>query len=132
MANETFDLNTADFYEVLSRFRATGVDVESVLNDYIHNEAPKKIRPSITGLIPISKRNKKHARNSDPFSEQENWNLAVKVNTSKEFNYLVFPDEGIGNSSGYWPEDFTGRGLEAVTSELIDDMTQKIMDSINK
>lgn len=126
MANETYELELKQFNDYIKQFAGQGSAVESALNDYLHNDAARKIAPSIADFVPVSNRNKKHARNSAPFGRQENYNLAVKVITSKEFNYLVFPDEALGRSAGNTPQDFTGRGLEAVMPELIDEMTALI------
>lgn len=130
MANITYTLDQNDFNELLKLTQKNGAEVEKIINDYLHNEAPRKIKSSITGLVPVSDRKKKHAKFSDPFQRQQNFNLAVKIITAKEFNYLVFPDEGLGTSIGNIPQNFTGRGLEAVTSELIDDMTAKILQNL--
>jgi hypothetical protein len=126
MADVTFDSNAKQFNDFLRQFVEQGSAVESTINDYLHNVAGRKIASSIEGIVPVSDRNKKHARNSAPFGRQENYNLAVKVMTNKEFNYLVFPDEALGTSKGKTPQDFTGRGLEAVMPELIDEMTALI------
>ena len=129
MANETFAIELKQFNELLQRVSKYGTEAETKINDYVHNEAPQKIRPEIIGLIPVSDRNKVHARNSAPVGRQENYNLAVKVITSKEFNYLVFPDEALGNSYKNAPLDFTGRGLEAALPVLIDEMTARVMEN---
>lgn len=131
MANETFSVEQKSFNELLKRVSGYGAEVENVLNDYLHNEAPKKINPSIVGLVPVSDRDKTHAKYSNPFGRQENYNLAVKLITSKQFNYLVFPDEALGTSKGKTPLDFTGRGLEAEIPALIDEMVTKIQEQFD-
>lgn len=132
MANETLSVEQKGFNELLKRVSGYGAEVEKIINDYLHNEAPKRINPSIVGLVPVSDRLKKHAKNSNPFGRQENYNLAVKLITSKEFNYLVFPDEGLGTSKNNIALDFTGRGLEAETPTLIDEMTARIQENFQK
>lgn len=127
MSNITFTLEQNDFNELLKLTQKNGAEVEKIINDYLHNEAPKKIKSSIMGFVPVSDRTKKHAKSSNAFGRQENYNLAVKVMTSKEFNYLVFPDEALGTSVRNAPQNFTGRGLEAVTGELLDDMTKRVL-----
>lgn len=129
MANEILTVKTDGFNELLKSVNSYGAEVENVLNNYIHNEAPRKITPSIEGFVPVSNRNKTHARNSNPFGRQENYNLAVKVITSKPFNYLVFPDEGLGTSVGKQPQNFTGRGLDATMPGLIDEMTARLVEN---
>lgn len=132
MANETYSVNKEEFDGFLKSIseRYDGKEVEQSINDYLHNEAAAKINPAVTGFVPISDRNKTHAKHSNPFTRQENYNLAVKVITDKKFNYLVFPDEGLGTSKGNTPQDFTGRGLEAVTPELLDDMITRITETL--
>lgn len=127
MAN-TFTSEHKEFDNLVKSLSGYGAEVESALNEYVHSEAPRKIRPAIEGLVPVSDRNKVHARNNAPFGRQENYNLAVKLITSREFNYLVFPDEGLGSSAGKTPLDFTGRGLEAEMPVLIDEMSQLLQE----
>lgn len=128
MAN--FTLEQKQFNEIMRRVAGYGAEVETALNDYLHLTAPEKIKPAIVGLVPVSDRNKTHAKSAAPFGRQENYNLAVKVITSKEFNYLVFPDEALGTSKGNTPQDFTGRGLEATIPELINEMTARILEQL--
>ena len=128
MANETYELDLKQFNDYIKQFAGQGSAVEGIINDYLHNEAAHKIAPSIADFVPVSSAKKRHARDSAPFGRQENYNLSVKVVTSKEFNYLVFPDEALGTSKGKTPQDFTGRGLEADMPELIDEMTAKITE----
>lgn len=130
--SEAFTLEQTEFNKLLNQFNRHGAEVENVINEYLHNEASKKLKSAIEDFVPVSDRNKKHARNSAPFGRQENYNLAIKVITSKEFNYLVFPDEALGTSKGNIAQNFTGRGLEAVQPELIDDMTAKITETFTK
>lgn len=128
MAN-TFTIDQTQFNNLVKSLNGYGAEVESALNEYVHSEAPQKIKPSIEGLVPVSDRKKKvHARYSAPFGRQENYNLAVKLITDKKFNYLVFPDEGLGTSKGKAPQDFTGRGLEAEMPVLIDEMTKLLQE----
>lgn len=126
MANETFSSDYKQIIELSQQMGATGAEVENILNNYIHNAAPDIIKPSMTGLVPVSDRDKKHAKFNEPFGRQENYNLAVKIITSKEFNYLVFPDEGLGKSVNNSPLDFTGRGLDATLPQLADEMTEQV------
>lgn len=128
MAN--FTLEQKQFNEVMQRVAGYGAEVETALNDYLHLTAPEIIKPAIVGLVPVSDRNKTHAKSAAPFGRQENYNLAVKILTSKEFNYLVFPDEALGTSKGNTPQDFTGRGLEATIPDLINDMTARILEQL--
>ena len=130
MANEIFTIEQKQFNELVKRVSEYGTGAEEAINTYVHNEAPQKIKPQIVGLVPVSDRSKKHAKYSAPFGRQENYNLAVKVITSKEFNYLVFPDEGLGSSHKKPPLDFTGRGLEAALPTLIDEMSARVMETL--
>lgn len=132
MANETFSLEAENFDNAVKIFLQKCGSAEDIINDFLHNEAPDIMKPSIVGLVPVSNRNKTHAKTSNPFGRQEDKNLSVKIITSKNFNYLVFPDEGLGTSVRNLPQDFTGRGLEAVTAELLDDMTAKILQKIQE
>ena len=131
MANQTFELNYNSISEFAKRFDAMPAEVESIINNFLHGEAPEIIRPELSGLIPISDRNKTHAaHNKNAFGRQENYNLSVKLITSRNFNYLVFPDEGLGTSYINEPQNFTGRALEQATPELADNMTEYVKNML--
>ncbi|MCQ2479029.1 MAG: hypothetical protein MJ120_00205 [Clostridia bacterium] len=126
MANETYKLDYSDISDLMRELTSRGAKVEPVLNTYIHSTAPNIIKPSMTALVPVSDRNKKHAKSSNPFGRQEDFNLKVKIITSKPFNYLVFPDEGLGTSYNHAPQNFTGRGLEKVLDRMAEEMTEQL------
>ena len=116
--------------KIAKQFGAIPREVENIVNSYIHETAPSKIRPAIMGFVPVSNRQKRHAKDADAFSRQEDFNLGVRVMTAKQFNYLVFPDEGRGTSRINNPQNFTGRGVDAVRDELIEDMNMLIVQSL--
>lgn len=126
IAGSTYSVDYSKIKELADKFNTQGQEIENIINSYLHGYAPDRIRPSIEGLVPRSNRQKKHAADSKPFGRQENYNLAVKIMTSKKFNYLVFPDEAQGTSKVNMPQNFTGRGLEAVVPDLVDEMVEYI------
>lgn len=126
-ANSTFKADYQSIADLAKRFEAVPVEVENIVNSFVHGEAPAIIRPELQGLIPVSNRSKKHAANNQrAFGRQENYNLAVKIITGSQFNYLVFPDEGLGTSKNNEPQNFTGRALENVMPELTENMTEYV------
>lgn len=134
MANEakgTFKLDYNSISEFAKRFDAMPAEVENLINSFLHGEAPEIIRPELSGLIPVSDRNKTHAaHHKRAFGRQENYNLSVKLITSRNFNYLVFPDEGRGTSIMNEPQNFTGRALDEAMPELTDNMTEYVKNML--
>lgn len=130
-ANSTFKADYSTIAEMAKRFEAMPVEVENLINGFVHGEAPAIIRPELQGLIPISKREKKHAaHNQRAFGRQENYNLAVKIITGSQFNYLVFPDQALGTSKNNIAQDFTGKALENVTPDLTENMTEYVKNML--
>jgi len=131
MAKAEYTVDYAAIGAIAARFGAVPREVENIINSYMHGYAPEKIGAATMPFVPKSNRNKKHARDYQAFGRQENFNLGVRVITSKEFNYLVFPDRALGTSVLNEPQDFTGRGLESVRGDMIAEMNQYIANLLD-
>ncbi|MGT2682992.1 hypothetical protein [Streptococcus porci] len=75
---------------------------EEVVNRVLKNKGTKEVMQGIVGFMPVSDRNKKHAKFSNPLKERI-FNLGFDIvarggaaNKRGSFGYLVFPNEGRG------------------------------------
>ncbi|EOT42601.1 hypothetical protein ACVN9X_03145 [Enterococcus dispar] len=99
---------------------------EAVINKVLKETGGQVAVDKITNLIPISnedlRRGHRHARSSKPLNVQY-FNLGFRVRPKKSFEYIKYPDLGIGTSQRNMPQDFMQRGLEIavdpITAELI-------------
>ena len=92
---------------------------EAVINKYLEATGIEIARREMENLTPVSDRQKSHAKYAKPYSRQEFPNLGFTVITSKAYNYLVFPDEGLGTSKGKAAQQFASRGVERASKERI-------------
>lgn len=85
---------------------------EKLVNEVLHTKGTKMMIQSIIGFMPVSNRDKNHAKTSNPLIT-DNFNLGFRTyakggaaNKPGSFGYLVFPDEGRGSSNPIAQEFF--------------------------
>lgn len=106
---------------------------EGAINKVLHNDGVKIVTQEMTNLIPVSRENKKHAKQSKWYThETGNLEFVVKTkgraaNKPGSYGYLVFPDEGRGPSNP-WEQNFSGRSLQKSTPKVL----QKIHGALDK
>lgn len=125
-----YELDSKAFEEVLEAFKDKVEQLGPIINDVLWNEGASEIKKEIRLLIPISDRRKRHAAESQPFT-QGNENLAVTVKTTGRWGYLVFPDEGRG-SHNPTPQEFMLRGGEAATENIVSVLEARMTEELNK
>lgn len=111
-------------------FKNLPANAENLVNEYFEKEAAKNMMQEIIGLTPVSKKNKRHAKNSDPY-KPEMFNLGFRIyakggaaNKKNSFGYLVFPNDGRGPRN-YTAQQFFERGAEkAEKDKIIDDLLE--------
>src|SRR5690554_4245347 len=131
-----------DFSEVElleQKLSKLGDDAESTVNEILHGMGVETVTRDVTNLLPVSSRDKKHAKYSNPFThEPENLGFVFKTRggaakNKTSFGYLIFPDEGRGPRNPR-EQDFTGRGIEQAKPKIIDELreviTRKIQEGI--
>lgn len=97
---------------------------EALINQILHVDGVEIVTKEMTNLMPVSKRNKKHAKHSK-WSKNDEFNLGFSVksaggaaNKKGSFGYLVFPDEGRGPSNP-WAQHFSDRTLVRKTPKIL-------------
>lgn len=113
---------------------------EEVVNNVLKSKGTREVMQGIIGFIPVSKRNKKHAKFSNPLKERL-FNLGFDIvakggaaNKKGSFGYLVFPNEGRGSHNKV-AQEFFQKGLvekeEIILDMLIDELTKTSEETLN-
>lgn len=106
---------------------------EEVVNHVLLTKGTKEVMQGIIGFMPVSKREKKHAKYSKPLKEKM-FNLGFDIvakggaaNKKGSFGYLVFPNEGRGAHNPV-AQAFFEKGLHERESIILD----YLMDALVK
>jgi len=106
---------------------------EKAVNEVLHTVGAKEAMQQIINFMPMSNRNKKHAKTSNPL-KADMMNLGFRVyarggaaKNKGSFGYLVFPNDGIGPHNPFAEKFFEQGGDTA--SELI---FKKIMNALEE
>lgn len=130
-----FSLKDDDIKRIQQSILKCGETSEEVINDYLHNVAGEKITKSITRFIPVSKRDKVHAKNSK-WNEQKNYNLAVNISNKtsgkNSFYYLYYVATGTGTSKKNGPNDFMKKGMDQEYNNVVNDLVNELEKNIDK
>ena len=127
-----FDLS--EFEEFMKKFTSMGVDVEGACNQYLHEKGYKLTESEIYRLMPRSddqRRGKRHAKNSKSLKPVL-INLGFEIKTPKKFNYLLFPNDGIGTSIRNLPQEFFERGLGATEEKILKELAENLEAAIER
>lgn len=127
---EAKDFNRLE--EALKDFQG---NAEEVINDVLHNFAGPQMQESILRLMPVSNKRwkgKKPAAKTGKSLTQKNHNLGVTVTTTKNYQYLYFPDDGTNTKNHAGNQQFFWRGGEAVKDDIIERCVGKITNEIEK
>lgn len=123
-----------DFYE-FDRMHQAMLDyagnTEEAINDILHNDASPLIQEEIKRLMPVSGKNwkgKKSSAKSSKSLTDEKGNLFVTVKTTKNYQYLYFPDDGSNTRRHVGNQQFFLKGGEAKQNEIIDRCVARLVD----
>lgn len=107
---------------------------EKAVNNVLRTTGINTAIQAITGFIPVSNRNKRHAKTSNPL-KGDLMNLGFKVyprggaaNNKNSFGYLVFPNDGIGPHN-YIAQEFFERGGEQASTRIFNDLMQALAEA---
>lgn len=126
-----FELNDSQIQELENAMKKVPENVEQKVNSILHGKGCKEMMQSIIGFMPVSNRNKKHAKNSNPLGK-EDINLGFRIfakggaaNKKGSFGYLVFPNEGRGSSNPV-AQKFFERGMESSSDRIMSDLLKAL------
>lgn len=104
---------------------------EQTLNDVLHKTGVQIVQDNIINKMPISAKQKKHAKTSKPL-KSNNFNLGFEITPKRQFNYLVFPNNALGTSIDNQAQEFMETGLELSTDDIIEKINQEIDKKIRE
>lgn len=99
-------------------------NAENAINEILHSEEVGQLaQDSIRRLMPRSQVNpwkgkKPHAKDSKSMVNRKS-NLSLTIATSKNYQYLYFPNDGTTTRRHVGNQQFFERGGEAVTDDII-------------
>lgn len=132
MAGVRFTLKDEDIEKLIDAIKGFAGDAENAMSDALENKVAEILKNSIENLIPVSDRNKTHAKYSAPFTDDMRGKLSVYIHTKKAYHYLYFPDEGEGTSKGQMAHDFTGEGVEREYDSAINILLDALINEWNE
>lgn len=118
-----FRLEATEF-ERLEQVMKNFPDVaEKTINEVLHNEGSQLIQESIKNLVPVSGRNwkgkKASAKTGNSLTDVKE-NLSITVKTTKNYQYLYFPDDGTNTRRHAGNQQFFLKGAEEQQNTIID------------
>lgn len=131
MANFKVDVSGVDrLQQAMKDFQG---NTEKTINEVLHNEASPLIQEAIKRLIPTSGKNwsgkKPPAKTSKSLTDVKG-NLSVTVTTTKNYQYLYFPDDGTNTRRHVGNQQFFWRGAEEKQDEIIDRCVSRLVNSL--
>lgn len=133
----TFQIDYSEFEALEEKIRQLPEHTEELINSYLHKKGVEMTRDNITDHMPVSNRNKTHAKHSSwSRKETENLGFTIKAkggaaNRPGSFGYLVFPNEGRGPRNPV-EQRFFERGLDDSTPEILEDLLEEVTNKIQE
>lgn len=131
MAGVNFSIKDEDVERLQQAVKNFGEGAEEVISEYLENNADEIFRDSITLLIPVSDREKKHAKHSAPLTGEMQGKTSLYIHTKKPFHYLYFPDQGEGTSKRNMPHEFMEHGVDNKYDTVVNEMIDRIIEELN-
>ncbi|MGG5375976.1 phage protein [Enterococcus sp. DIV0213j] len=134
MARNSWELKINGQDELLVRMERYSSESERLINEALKAKGSDIATDRITRIIPVSKtdlrKGHQHAKSSRPLKTQY-FNLGFTIRPTKKFEYLKYPDLGIGTSKKNQPDEFMKRGL-GLALDPITELLIRQFDKLNK
>lgn len=102
-------------------------NAEKTITDYLHGKGYEQLEGSIRRLMPVSDRNKEHAKDGRSLRDREaGSNLSVTVGTTSKYHYLYFPDDGTKTMRHRGERFFFFQGAKDEEKNIIDGILEKM------
>ena len=139
---------TLDYSEIVKleeKIKALPKKAEYEINNYLWNNAGNILQKQVYANMPRSNKDKSkvkkapkvHAKDVESL-DKETFNLGVRIQThlkpsSKDFGYLIFPDEGRGkHQKRKGAQEFFGRALDKRTNEIAEGLLNHLDKKIEE
>ena len=125
-----FELKKSEVDMLEEQIKKIPERAEYAINKYIHSRGKDILSESIEQYTPVSDRDKKHAKGSNPY-KTVNGNLSVTIKSKKSFRYLYFPNAGAGTSKlNPKNEEFMQDGVDSVHNRVVNELLEEIKKEI--
>lgn len=121
--------NSLKLQEAMSKIPSKS---EEVVNQVLLTKGTKEVMQGIIGFMPVSNRDKKHAKYSNPLKEKM-FNLGFDITTKgratnkkSSFGYLVFPNDGRGKHNRV-AQEFFEKGLQSKEGIVLDYLVEALV-----
>lgn len=104
---------------------------EQVINTTLKSKSAPMAMNSIQVDIPVSPKTKRHAH-SNKALQVKYGNLEFTIRPKRSFDYIKYPDLGIGTSKNNPPKHFMKKGLQKAEPKIVKDLNEKVINEINK
>lgn len=131
----SWTINIRGHDELLSKMERYSSQSEQVINTVLKEYGGKTAVSKITPIIPVSaeqaRRGHRHAQSSTPLRVQYK-NLGFVIRPKNPFDYLKYPDLGIGTSIKNQPKEFLMRGLDMAVDPIVTELLRGFDQLNNK
>lgn len=125
-----FKIDTSKSADLENALKNSNKNMEGKINEFLHGKGSKAFIQSIIGFMPRSNRNKTHARDSNSL-KSVNINLGVEIISKKNFNYLVFPDDGVGKNNKV-AQNFSSRGVDKESTNILNKVLEIVVNELEQ
>ncbi|MFD2638393.1 hypothetical protein [Piscibacillus salipiscarius] len=136
----SYNLDYSDIQALEEKLARLPGQMEQVMNDVLHRQGIEITARHITERMPVSDRNKRHAKYSKWWkSERHNLGFTIKAkggaaNKPRSFGYLVFPNEGRGPHNPMeqrFMEEGLAESVNPILNELNEAIDQKLKEELS-
>lgn len=130
MAGADFSINVAGVERLQQAMQSYQGDTEATINDVLHNEAGNLMQESIRNLIPVSGKHwngKRPAAKNSKSLRNIPGNLSITVTTTKDYQYLYFPDDGSNTRRHVGNQQFFWHGGEKVQDNIVERCVNRLI-----
>lgn len=129
------NIYSSEIVQLQERLKEFEGNAEAVINDVLHNFAGDRAQEEIRRLMPFSGKTWAGKRSPAKMSKSMmnvNQNLSVTVKTSKNYQYLYFPNDGTNTQRHIGNQQFFEKGGTAIKDEIIDRCIGKLINNFEK
>ncbi|MGE6313406.1 hypothetical protein ACQKD6_23675 [Bacillus cereus] len=127
-----YDMDFSSFESLQNNIKKLPDVAETVINRELGKTIAPIMEKSILGLVPISDRDKPHAKLYKSLNADTRENLTLTIKPKSKFNYLVFPDLAIGTSKNKSPLNFMEYGVDKKAEQAAEELNKALIEEINK
>jgi hypothetical protein len=126
-------INFSEFENLQDAMKAYTGNTEAAINEVLHGKASEILEAEIYRLMPVSGRKwkgKKPAAKSAKSLMSSPGNLSITVRTTKNYQYLYFPDDGTNTKRHAGNKQFFFQSGDNKKSEIVDRCITRLIEEI--